>query len=149
MTRDEILAADEATLREAIKAQTGQEVVGRRMLDGLRVLAARAFGVDLNPPDEGPAAEESGGPSEDRTSEPMADATPDSTNLPGAVDVAPISVSDDIADLPPPADGMTRVRLFRDYWPLSGEGREPAGKVLDLPHDEAKPLIRDGVVEWI
>lgn len=48
MTRDEIFAAGEAVLRQAIKDRTGAMPVGRRTLDGLRVLAARAYDVALD-----------------------------------------------------------------------------------------------------
>jgi hypothetical protein len=49
MTRDEILAADEAVLRRAIRDRTGEALAGRRSLEGLRRLAAQAFNVDLAP----------------------------------------------------------------------------------------------------
>lgn len=54
MTRDDILAAGESVLRRAIKQQTGEMPLGRRTLDGLRILAARAFGVVLDEPEPQP-----------------------------------------------------------------------------------------------
>lgn len=45
MTRDEILGAGEAELRRAIRERTGKAPLGRRTVDGLRILAARAYGI--------------------------------------------------------------------------------------------------------
>ncbi|CEJ12082.1 hypothetical protein [Phreatobacter sp. AB_2022a] len=65
MTRDEIFAAGEAVLRQAIKDRTGAMPVGRRTLDGLRILAARAYDVALDeaaPEPEGGALREAARP---------------------------------------------------------------------------------------
>ncbi|MGL4287045.1 MAG: hypothetical protein ACRCVA_11915, partial [Phreatobacter sp.] len=41
-----------------------------------------------------------------------------------------------------------QVRILRDYWPREGD-RLAAGSLTRISEAEAKPLLRDGVVEWI
>lgn len=124
MTRDEISAADEAVLRLAIKSRTGEAPVGRRTLEGLRVLAARAYGVQLDDPMAEPAAE---------TGRRAPAMTQGSAVAPAGIR----SVSE-----------LIQVRILRDYWPREGD-RLVAGSTTRMSEAEAKPLLRDGVVEWI
>lgn len=177
MTRDEILAAgDPDALRDAIKAKTGEAPVGRRTIEGLRVLAARAYGIDLNEvtPDAGApaaAAQASEASSGELVSGPLSlgggtgAAAWDADSqlllkqqtfsaaqavrpqpigeigalMSGGPVSAPVLVS---------SGGKISVRVLRDYWPREGE-RIAAGTVTTLPQAEAKPLVRDGVLEWI
>ncbi|MBN8945221.1 MAG: hypothetical protein J0H01_37305 [Rhizobiales bacterium] len=126
MTRDEISAADEAVLRQAIKSRTGEAPVGRRTLEGLRVLAARAYGVPLEDPSVEPATEIAGNTAATATRE--------------AALAAPAGMRS-ISEL-------IQVRILRDYWPREGD-RLAAGSITRMTEAEAKPLLRDGVVEWL
>lgn len=126
MTRDEISVADEAVLRQAIKSRTGEAPVGRRTLEGLRVLAGRAFGVPL----------------EDLSAEPAAEIA---RNAPAAgngeaVVARPAGIRS--------VSELIQVRILRDYWPREGD-RLAAGSITRISEAEAKPLLRDGVVEWL
>ncbi|QCI67522.1 hypothetical protein [Phreatobacter stygius] len=140
MTRDQIAGADEAVLRRAIRTRTGRAPVGRRTLEGLRVLAARAYGVPLDEPSVG-------GPADD----PRAAAAGAGQGSGGAE--APILAPPETGPMALPAGTRSiseqiQVRILRDYWPRAG-GRLVAGCLTRLSEAEAKPLVRDGVVEWI
>jgi hypothetical protein len=40
---------------------------------------------------------------------------------------------------------MLPVKLLRGYWPADGSGKLPPGAETEMPLDEAKQMIEDGI----